>query len=332
LSRIKRILGETQTKTNSTRRALTPTMAPLILPVALVAAAVFALPIGRVAASPNATTTHIAPTSQAIHAANTDDDAPAVAETPAPQATDADVAPGEDSWSFIRDAAQTQSHNQARNEQWQKEADKGPAIVSDVDISELQTLARNQALEAVQLHRADIERAAEDAKRALADIKLRAMSETERAKLEALVRQSVENAKAAQAQIELSQADINEIKAEAARAADEAKASITVWKREWKTGSGHWTKQWNDGSVPPSPPAPPAPPAPNVPPAPPSPPTPVPPATPAAPEPEARPVVEIFPVTAVKPITASVQVISSDDGKTLTVICKKTVTKTVRQG
>jgi beta-lactamase regulating signal transducer with metallopeptidase domain len=251
LSRITRILGD-QPGRKASRS--TPLM-PLALPVVLLTLAAVLLPMSHVAARPQADTGSAPRPIPARTLAAVDTDAPEAADdSPAPEATQADVAPDESAWNFVRDA------NAARTDQARKAADQQAADAQAIDTRDLEAMAveaQRTALAELREHKADIQRAIADARRAGNDAQ--ALNQIDLARIQATIQATVQaetrTADQARARASLSEAEIREIKAHAEQIAAEARSTFKA-----DTFRTDWAKSWTP-EIPPAPAAPPAPPA-----------------------------------------------------------------------
>ncbi len=281
LSRISRVLGESTDKTVKKPGRSTALM-PLAVPVVLLAAAAMLLPISHVAANPQTSTQATPETKTATQSVQTvataDDNASGADESPAPAATDADVAPDESTWNFVRDAAQNQGTRTGDAAAANAQTDANVRVIDAQAMARLAANARQEALAELQRHKAEIAQAMADARRTQDTARLEALKSIDMAKIQAEIQKATEEVRLDQAQIQreatLSEADRRKIEAEAQRAAAEARAEFGDNAKAWKDFGKTWAKSWTSGSVPPAPPAPAAPPAPPAPAAPPAPPAP----------------------------------------------------------
>lgn len=249
LSRITRILGDPPGRKAGRS---TPLM-PLALPVALLTLAAVLLPMSPVAAGPQADARAASAPARSVPAsaprpipaqtlAAADTDTPDAAdETPAPEATPADVAPDESTWNFVRDANTTHEEK----------------ATDTKALDRLATEAQNRAVTELSDHKAEIERAVAEARRAGNEAQAQALSRIDLTAIQAAAQQIAEQARA---EANVSEAERREIQAKARQVAAEAR---NEFKFEWSRPPAYPTPP-----APPEAPAAPASPAPAPHPAP----------------------------------------------------------------
>ncbi len=352
LSRISRILGDKPQDKAARLTGRSTTLMPVALPVVLLTAAAFLLPMSRVAAAPNAQPVVQPTPARTAASASPVADSAGADESPAPAATDADVAPDENTWRFVRDAAQAQASH-ARDAAKAARAQAKDAA----SIARIATDAHMQALAELSRHQADIQRDIAEAQRVHDTARQQALEQVDMAKIQAEIQRANEQMREAQAQIRVqatfSEADRRQMQAEIERATAQARAEAKDskawkdWGQAWGQAWGKaWSDDWNGRAAQPASPVPAAPAAPAAPqplPAPRPDPHPMPrpapaphpaamalpaapasPATPAAPA-AAPEVVLVNPVTAVKaakavvakPAKVEVKIVALGDGNTV---------------